>query len=71
MELINENFTDYPVDFPESHSIIKVIGVGGGGCNVVREIYNRGLEGIDLMICNTDEQALRSNPVNEKIRLGT
>ena len=71
MELINDNFTDYPVDFPESHSIIKVIGVGGGGCNVVTEIYRTGLTGIDLMICNTDKQSLDSNPVNEKLKLGT
>jgi len=70
MELIDENFTDYPVDFPESHSIIKVIGVGGGGCNVVTEIYKTGLSNIDLMLCNTDKQALDNNPVNEKIKLG-
>lgn len=70
MELRDDNFNDYPLEFPESRSIIKVIGVGGGGCNVVAEIYKTGLSDIDLMICNTDEQALRSNPVNEKIRLG-
>ena len=71
MELFDENFTDYPVDFPDNHSIIKVIGVGGGGCNVVTEIYKTGVQDIDLMICNTDKQALDNNPVNEKIKMGT
>ncbi len=71
MELRDDNFNDYPLEFPQSSSIIKVIGVGGGGCNVVAEIYKTGLKDVDLMICNTDNQALKSNPVNEKIRLGT
>ena len=71
MELFDENFTDYPVDFPDNHSIIKVIGVGGGGCNVVTEIYRTGVQDIELMICNTDKQALDNNPVNEKIKMGT
>ncbi len=70
MEYIDDNFNDYPVDFPESNAIIKVFGVGGGGSNVAKEIYRSGLKGIDLTICNTDAQALKTNPIDEKICLG-
>lgn len=71
--------SDYPEDcrIPEGYStdndnktIIKVIGVGGGGCNVVSEIFRRNITGIDLMICNTDIASLKASPVNEKIKLG-
>ena len=41
MELIDDSINDYPIDFNESDAIIKVIGVGGGGCNVVQEIYKQ------------------------------
>lgn len=54
---------------PEQH-IIKVIGVGGGGCNVVRAIHDRGIEGIKLMVCNTDAQAISESPIPERIILG-
>ena len=70
MELIDDSINDYPIDFNESDAIIKVIGVGGGGCNVVQEIYKQGIDHVDLMICNTDKQALDINRVNEKIVLG-
>jgi cell division protein FtsZ len=57
---------------PESSfkSIIKVIGVGGGGSNAVRHMDNMKIKGADLIICNTDSQALASNPVKTKIKLG-
>lgn len=51
-------------------SIIKVIGVGGGGNNAVKNMYNLGIEGVDFIICNTDEQVLRKSPVPHKIQLG-
>ena len=57
--------------FQESKSsIIKVIGVGGGGCNAVNHMFGEGIEGVDFLICNTDAQALRSSPVPIKIQLG-
>lgn len=65
-----DNNSDYPTDFPESKPIIKVIGVGGGGVNVVTEIFHQNLKDVDLMICNTDAQSLQLSPVVEKIRLG-
>ncbi len=57
--------------FQESKSsIIKVIGVGGGGCNAVNHMFEEGIEGVDFLICNTDAQALRNSPVPIKIQLG-
>jgi len=51
-------------------SIIKVIGVGGGGCNAVKNMYEEGIEGVDFMVCNTDAQAMQNNPVPVRIQLG-
>ncbi len=51
-------------------SIIKVIGVGGGGGNAVAHMYSQGIVGVDFAICNTDNQALDSNDVPIKIQLG-
>lgn len=51
-------------------SIIKVIGVGGGGSNAVDYMYQRGIEGVDFLICNTDAQALNRKSVPNKIQLG-
>lgn len=64
------NDTDIPIDMPSNKPRIKVIGVGGGGCNIVAEIHNKGLKDVDLMVCNTDAQALAFSPVAEKITLG-
>lgn len=52
-------------------SIIKVIGVGGGGGNAVNHMYNQGITGVDFVICNTDAQVLESSPIPNKIQLGT
>jgi cell division protein FtsZ len=54
----------------KNSSIIKVMGVGGGGSNAVRHMYNMGITDVDFMICNTDRQALESNPIPIKIQLG-
>lgn len=51
-------------------SIIKVIGVGGGGGNAVNHMYNQGIRGVDFIVCNTDEQALNASPIPAKIQLG-
>jgi len=51
-------------------SIIKVIGVGGGGNNAVNHMFNMGIQGADFMICNTDAQALLNSPVPLKLQLG-
>ncbi|WP_107038361.1 cell division protein FtsZ [Brumimicrobium mesophilum] len=58
-------------DIPKDHSsIIKVIGVGGGGSNAVNHMYNQGFDGVDFIVCNTDRQALDISPVPYKIQLG-
>ena len=54
----------------EENSIIKVIGVGGGGGNAVNHMYNDGIKGVDFAVCNTDLQALNISPVPIKIQLG-
>ena len=58
-------------DLPkEQSSIIKVIGVGGGGSNAVNHMYRLGIKGVDFGVCNTDHQALDTSPVPTKIPLG-
>ena len=53
------------------NSIIKVIGVGGGGGNAVNNMFSKGIKGVDFVVCNTDVQALEMSPVPNKVRLGT
>ena len=58
-------------DIPkEKSSIIKVIGVGGGGSNAVNHMYKQGIKDVDFIVCNTDRQVLDSSPVPLKIQLG-
>ncbi len=58
-------------DLPKDQSsIIKVIGVGGGGSNAVNHMYRQGIKGVDFIVCNTDHQALDISPVPVKIQLG-
>jgi len=59
-------------EFPKNdNSIIKVIGVGGGGSNAVSNMFEKGIGGVDFIICNTDLQALNISEVPNKVRLGT
>ncbi|GET46691.1 cell division protein FtsZ [Capnocytophaga felis] len=65
------NNTGLKFDLPKGKSnIIKVIGVGGGGCNAVNHMHIQGIKGVDYVICNTDAQALENSPVTNKIQLG-
>ncbi len=58
-------------DLPkEQSSIIKVIGVGGGGSNAVNHMYSQNIEGVNFIICNTDAQAIAQSKVPNKIQLG-
>ena len=59
-----------PVNWVSPDSIIKVIGVGGGGCNAVNYMYRQNIEGCTFIVCNTDAQALNSCDVPVKIQLG-
>ncbi len=67
-EVFETNVT--PADWVSSDSIIKVIGVGGGGCNAVSNMFRQKIEGCSFIVCNTDSQALGKSPVPVKIQLG-
>lgn len=59
-------------DLPkDKSSIIKVLGVGGGGGNAVNHMYSQGIKGVDFVICNTDLQVLEASAIPNKIQLGT
>lgn len=61
-----------PFDLPTNNkSIIKVIGVGGGGSNAVNHMFKLGIKDVDFVVCNTDGQALQNSPVQIKIQLGS
>ena len=61
----------YEFDLPTQHkSIIKVIGVGGGGSNAVNHMYNQGIKDVEFIVCNTDAQALEVSPVPNKLQIG-
>jgi len=58
-------------DLPkQKSSIIKVLGVGGGGSNAVNFMFNQNIEGVDFIICNTDSKAIEQSTVPNKIQLG-
>ena len=63
--------TGFSFDLPKgTSSIIKVIGVGGGGNNALKHMYEKGINGVDFIICNTDAQTLDNNPISTKVQLG-
>lgn len=63
--------TSYSFDLPKHHkSIIKVIGVGGGGSNAVTHMFGQGIKDVEFVVCNTDSQALLSSPVNNRLQIG-
>ncbi len=63
-----------PIDFGQTEdttkNIIKVIGVGGGGCNAVKNMYSEGIVNVSFAVCNTDSLSLSKSPVPVKIMLG-
>ena len=63
---------NYKFDIPtNSNSIIKVIGVGGGGSNAVNHMFERGIQDVEFIVCNTDIQALALSTVPAKLQIGT
>lgn len=54
----------------QGKSIIKVIGVGGGGSNAVNHMFNRGIKDVEFVVCNTDAQALNASPIPNKLQIG-
>ena len=59
-----------PSDWVVSDATIKVLGVGGGGCNAVSYMYRQGIKGCSFVVCNTDSMALNGSSVPNKIQLG-
>ena len=60
-----------PFDLPQNNSsIIKVLGVGGGGSNAVNHMFHQGIQDVNFIICNTDAQALSNSPVPLRVQLG-
>lgn len=70
METLNNGSGFEFISHKGKSSIIKVIGVGGGGNNALKHMQERGIYGVDFIICNTDAQTLDSNPVANKVQLG-
>ncbi len=63
--------SSYQFDIPtHGRSIIKVIGVGGGGSNAVNHMYKQGIKDVEFVVCNTDKQALEASPVPTKLSIG-
>jgi len=61
----------YKFEIPNAQkSIIKVIGVGGGGSNAVNHMYNLGIKDVEFVVCNTDAQALKASPIPNKLQIG-
>jgi len=59
-----------PITWEDNRSIIKVIGVGGGGSNAVNHMFRTGIKDVNFVVCNTDAQALEFSPVTDKLQLG-
>jgi cell division protein FtsZ len=51
-------------------SIIKVMGVGGGGCNAINYLYRQGIQDVTLLVCNTDKMSLAGSSVPSKLQIG-
>jgi cell division protein FtsZ len=69
MNIMSEEIMSFDLNTDQS-SIIKVVGVGGGGSNAVNHMFREGIKDVDFIICNTDAQALEKSPVKNKIQLG-
>lgn len=67
---INEALPDFGPVEDKSKNIIKVIGVGGGGCNAVKNMFKEGIVNVTFAVCNTDSQSLGKSPIPVKIQLG-
>ena len=64
-------FEEIEFILPKNQSnVIKVIGIGGGGSNAINYMFNKGIKGVDYVVCNTDSQALENSPVPNKVQLG-
>ena len=65
-----DTILDFDIVEDKMQGIIKVVGVGGGGCNAVRNMYNEQVTGVTFAACNTDSQSLKGSPVPVKVLMG-
>lgn len=71
-EALNTSVTDVLTNGLQiQESIIKVMGVGGGGCNAINYLYKQGISDVSLLVCNTDKMSLDGSSVPSKLQLGT
>ncbi|MGC8823451.1 MAG: cell division protein FtsZ [Bacteroidales bacterium] len=70
MKTFEDDLIQFEIQKHQS-SIIKVIGVGGGGGNAVNHMFRQGIKDVDFVVCNTDAQALANSPVPVKVQLGS
>lgn len=71
MEILDNNsILDFGPIVDTTQNIIKVVGVGGGGCNAVGNMYLEGMDSVTFAVCNTDSKSLSKNPVPTKVMLG-
>jgi len=66
---MSDNMYDFEIP-THQRSIIKVVGVGGGGSNAVNHMFNQGIKDVEFVVCNTDSQALKSSPVPNRLQIG-
>lgn len=69
MKAMGDGFINFNLN-EKTPTIIKVIGVGGGGGNAVEYMYDKGICDVDFIICNTDYQALQNSPIPCRVQLG-
>lgn len=69
-DVVMEPMVDFGQVEDKTKGIIKVIGVGGGGCNAVRNMYNEGIVDVSFAVCNTDSKSLSHSPVPVKVPMG-
>ena len=67
---MDENLITLPLEGITEETIIKVIGVGGGGCNAVHYMQRQGIKDVSFLVCNTDRQVLVKSSVTSKLQLG-
>lgn len=70
-QLVHRPAIDFGPVEDQTHGLIKVVGVGGGGCNAVRNMYDEGIVDVNFAVCNTDSKSLSRSPIPVKLPIGS